>query len=98
MVPLLHIALLVIFVIIIYAIIGLEMFSGSLHKTCFVNVTREYLIDDWRMAGRRSNNSRIYNNTVVQYNGDIVTSVLCFWHAVVGVSDTAEVDLSRLLS
>lgn len=35
MVPLLHIALLVIFVIIIYAIIGLELFSGKLHATCY---------------------------------------------------------------
>ncbi|XP_063716759.1 muscle calcium channel subunit alpha-1-like isoform X2 [Symsagittifera roscoffensis] len=35
MVPLLHIALLVVFVIIIYAIIGLEMFAGKLHSTCF---------------------------------------------------------------
>lgn len=34
MVPLLHIALLVLFVIIIYAIIGLELFSEELHKTC----------------------------------------------------------------
>lgn len=41
MVPLLHIALLVIFVIIIYAIVGLELFSGSMHKTCLDNVTRE---------------------------------------------------------
>ncbi|KAM3587562.1 uncharacterized protein V6R79_009032 [Siganus canaliculatus] len=35
MVPLLHIALLVLFVIIIYAIIGLELFMGKMHKTCF---------------------------------------------------------------
>merc|ERR1712002_910973 len=35
MVPLLHIALLVMFVIIIYAIIGLELFSGKLHQTCW---------------------------------------------------------------
>jgi voltage-dependent calcium channel L type alpha-1D len=34
MVPLLHIALLVMFVIIIYAIIGLELFCGKLHSTC----------------------------------------------------------------
>ena len=40
MIPLFHIALLVIFVIIIYAIIGLELFSGILHKTCYDNVTR----------------------------------------------------------
>ncbi|VDP25739.1 unnamed protein product [Schistosoma curassoni] len=41
MVPLLHIALLVIFVIIIYAIVGLELFSGKLHATCYDFVTGE---------------------------------------------------------
>ncbi|VDP75378.1 unnamed protein product [Echinostoma caproni] len=41
MVPLLHIALLVIFVIIIYAIIGLELFSGKLHATCYDIFTGE---------------------------------------------------------
>ncbi|GAA30063.2 voltage-dependent calcium channel alpha 1 invertebrate, partial [Clonorchis sinensis] len=41
MVPLLHIALLVIFVIIIYAIIGLELFSGKLHATCYDVYTGE---------------------------------------------------------
>jgi len=44
MVPLLHIALLVLFVIIIYAIIGLELFSGKLHSTCYNNVTGKLLI------------------------------------------------------
>ena len=39
MIPLLHIALLVVFVMIIYAIIGLELFSGLLHRTCFDNIT-----------------------------------------------------------
>lgn len=39
MIPLLHIALLVLFVIIIYAIIGLELFSGKLHTTCYDPVT-----------------------------------------------------------
>ncbi|KAK9299970.1 hypothetical protein QLX08_007186 [Tetragonisca angustula] len=39
MIPLLHIALLVLFVIIIYAIIGLELFSGKMHKTCRHNIT-----------------------------------------------------------
>ena len=43
MIPLFHIALLVIFVIIIYAIIGLELFSGILHKTCYDNVTRNHI-------------------------------------------------------
>ncbi|XP_060135980.1 voltage-dependent L-type calcium channel subunit alpha-1C isoform X10 [Zootoca vivipara] len=39
MVPLLHIALLVLFVIIIYAIIGLELFMGKMHKTCYVSLS-----------------------------------------------------------
>lgn len=45
MVPLLHIALLVLFVIIIYAIIGLELFIGRMHKTCF-------FIGSGKLAGR----------------------------------------------
>ncbi|XP_012282191.2 muscle calcium channel subunit alpha-1 isoform X1 [Orussus abietinus] len=45
MVPLLHIALLVLFVIIIYAIIGLELFSGKMHKTCWNNVTNQMMDD-----------------------------------------------------
>ena len=43
MVPLLHIALLVIFVIIIYAIIGLELFYGKLHEACKYNDTSKSL-------------------------------------------------------
>ncbi|KAJ8941881.1 hypothetical protein NQ318_001735 [Aromia moschata] len=43
MVPLLHIALLVLFVIIIYAIIGLELFSGKMHSTCVNNDTDEIM-------------------------------------------------------
>ncbi|KAM6977733.1 voltage-dependent L-type calcium channel subunit alpha-1D [Aplochiton taeniatus] len=39
MVPLLHIALLVLFVIIIYAIIGLELFIGKMHATCYLRTT-----------------------------------------------------------
>ncbi|XP_041860296.1 voltage-dependent L-type calcium channel subunit alpha-1D [Melanotaenia boesemani] len=39
MVPLLHIALLVLFVIIIYAIIGLELFIGKMHATCYMTQT-----------------------------------------------------------
>ncbi|XP_066996688.2 muscle calcium channel subunit alpha-1 isoform X2 [Anabrus simplex] len=45
MVPLLHIALLVLFVIIIYAIIGLELFSGKLHSTCYDNTTGKMMPD-----------------------------------------------------
>ncbi|XP_014484756.1 PREDICTED: muscle calcium channel subunit alpha-1 isoform X2 [Dinoponera quadriceps] len=45
MIPLLHIALLVLFVIIIYAIIGLELFSGKMHKTCRHNGTDEIMDD-----------------------------------------------------
>ncbi|KAI5699386.1 hypothetical protein M8J75_002088 [Diaphorina citri] len=50
MVPLLHIALLVLFVIIIYAIIGLELFSGKLHRSCFHNVTGK-IMDEPRPCG-----------------------------------------------
>ncbi|XP_070508575.1 muscle calcium channel subunit alpha-1 isoform X3 [Chironomus tepperi] len=50
MVPLLHIALLVLFVIIIYAIIGLELFSGKLHRTCFQNGTN-LMMDDPNPCG-----------------------------------------------
>ncbi|KAM5179969.1 voltage-dependent L-type calcium channel subunit alpha-1S [Mantella aurantiaca] len=39
MIPLLHIALLVLFMIIIYAIVGLELFSGKMHKTCYFKGT-----------------------------------------------------------
>ena len=41
LIPLINIMLLVCFVIIIYAIIGLELFSGIFHKTCFDIITGE---------------------------------------------------------
>lgn len=50
MVPLLHIALLVIFVIVIYAIIGLELFVGKMHMTCYDNTTGE-IVDDPKPCG-----------------------------------------------
>ena len=40
LVPLFHIFLLVLFVIIVYAIVGLEMFSSKLHKTCYTDDIR----------------------------------------------------------
>ncbi|KAK2851748.1 hypothetical protein Q5P01_008024 [Channa striata] len=46
MVPLLHIGMLVMFVIIIYAIIGLELFIGRMHKTCYVVSTGLMVEDD----------------------------------------------------
>ena len=39
LIPLFYIALLVVFVIIIYAIIGVELFMGKLHYTCFNETT-----------------------------------------------------------
>ena len=44
MVPLLHIGLLVCFVIIIYSIVGLELFMGVLHHTCRNVTTRKLLL------------------------------------------------------
>ncbi|KAJ3602703.1 hypothetical protein NHX12_030452 [Muraenolepis orangiensis] len=46
MVPLLHIALLVLFVIIIYAIIGLELFIGKMHATCYLPGTVDLIAED----------------------------------------------------
>ena len=57
MIPLLHIAMLVLFVIIIYAIIGLEMFSGKLHATCVNKDTGELV--SWRNV--KKENSRLIN-------------------------------------
>ncbi|EHB03768.1 Voltage-dependent L-type calcium channel subunit alpha-1S [Heterocephalus glaber] len=39
MLPLFHIALLVLFMVTIYAIIGLELFKGKMHKTCYFTGT-----------------------------------------------------------
>jgi voltage-dependent calcium channel L type alpha-1D len=45
MIPLFYIALLVVFFIIIYAIIGVELFMGIMHYTCY-NTTTKMMIDD----------------------------------------------------
>ncbi|XP_071982795.1 voltage-dependent L-type calcium channel subunit alpha-1D isoform X22 [Engystomops pustulosus] len=58
MVPLLHIALLVLFVIIIYAIIGLELFVGKMHKSCFFMGT-ELLAEDEPAPCAFSGNGRV---------------------------------------
>ena len=39
LIPLFHIALLVVFVVVIYAIIGVELFMGKLHSACYDNAT-----------------------------------------------------------
>ncbi|XP_055343397.1 voltage-dependent L-type calcium channel subunit alpha-1D-like [Paramacrobiotus metropolitanus] len=44
MLPLLHIALLVLFMMLTYAIVGVELFMGILHRTCFTNRTGEFRI------------------------------------------------------
>ncbi|XP_048467812.1 voltage-dependent L-type calcium channel subunit alpha-1S-like [Rhincodon typus] len=57
MVPLLHIALLVLFMIIIYAIIGLELFMGKMHKTCFY-VGTDIVADVWPAPCAHSGHGR----------------------------------------
>ena len=52
LIPLINIMLLVMFVIIIYAIIGLELFSGIFHKTCFDNITSKSKLVFGRVAMR----------------------------------------------
>lgn len=46
MAPLLQIGLLVLFAIVIFAIIGLEFYSGALHKTCYTleDISEYYFI------------------------------------------------------
>ena len=51
MIPLLHIALLVLFVILIYAIIGLELFCGKLHSTCVDLTTGQFAEKDPKPCG-----------------------------------------------
>ncbi|XP_058641923.1 voltage-dependent L-type calcium channel subunit alpha-1D [Onychostoma macrolepis] len=65
MVPLLHIGLLVMFVIIIYAIIGLELFIGKMHKTCYY-VGTDLMVDDDPTPCAFAGNGRfcVGNNTV----------------------------------
>ncbi|XP_063370075.1 voltage-dependent calcium channel type D subunit alpha-1-like isoform X2 [Cydia amplana] len=46
MIPLCHIAFLVLFVIIIYAIIGLELFSGVMHNICHKNESGKLIMGD----------------------------------------------------
>uniref|UniRef100_A0A673MH40 Voltage-dependent L-type calcium channel subunit alpha n=1 Tax=Sinocyclocheilus rhinocerous TaxID=307959 RepID=A0A673MH40_9TELE len=67
MVPLLHIGLLVMFVIIIYAIIGLELFIGRMHKTCYY-VGTDLMVDDDPTPCAFAGNGRfcVGNNTVCQ--------------------------------
>jgi len=60
MVPLLHIALLVLFVIIIYAIIGLELFSGKMHKTCRHNITGKYMFQNFSDKNLMNNAFHFY--------------------------------------
>jgi len=43
MIPLMNIALLVLLVMIIYSIVGLELFCGALHFTCYKNGTGKRL-------------------------------------------------------
>nr|XP_018900706.1 PREDICTED: voltage-dependent calcium channel type A subunit alpha-1 [Bemisia tabaci] len=46
MAPLLQIGLLVLFAIVIFAIIGLEFYSGGLHKTCYSLSDRKKIVPD----------------------------------------------------
>ncbi|CAG7818987.1 unnamed protein product [Allacma fusca] len=60
--PLFQIALLVLFVIVIYAIIGLELFSGVMHSTCTNNLTGIMMDDPVPCGGDfMCNNMPFYN-------------------------------------
>ena len=54
--PLVNIALLLLFAIIIFAIVGLEFYSGALNKTCYdirnLSEFRDYFFKNWGMLVR----------------------------------------------
>ncbi|XP_050685852.1 voltage-dependent calcium channel type A subunit alpha-1-like isoform X27 [Eriocheir sinensis] len=50
MAPLLQIGLLVLFAIVIFAIIGLEFYSGALHKTCYSLADLDQIVTEGEMA------------------------------------------------
>lgn len=55
MAPLAQIALLVLFAIVIFAIIGLEFYSGAFHMACrYVNASGTHSPDDFDLAGEES--------------------------------------------
>lgn len=69
MAPLFQIALLVLFAIIIFAIIGLELYSGVFHQTCFyANRTGQNV--------RRSSPISIDRNLIEEYFGIFYPSVV----------------------
>ena len=68
--PLVQIALLVLFVIIIYAIIGLEMFMGEMHRACFINGTDRLAEPDPRYAWTRTRVSVPQNHFAKNYHND----------------------------
>ena len=59
MAPLLQIALLVLFAIIIFAIIGLEFFLGAFHSACRINNTGRLLITLLEVAADRNRKLQI---------------------------------------
>lgn len=84
MVPLFHIALLVLFVIIIYAIIGLELFSGKLHKACRDEITGK----------RRSH----HHNRIVQFLYVVRISFKCLeCHQICRISKSTSTEVLSLV-
>nr|AEJ87268.1 voltage operated calcium channel Cav1B [Dugesia japonica] len=83
MVPLFHIALLALFVIIIYAIIGLELFSGKLHSTCYykqelvmenpvpcsTSISKGYQCDDFHLSGLKYSCKDFKNVSSIRWEG-----------------------------
>ena len=74
--PLVQIALLVIFVIIIYAIIGLEMFMGAMHKTCFINGTDNLAHEDPRLELANKRNHGIKKTILGDENKPLAMKTL----------------------
>lgn len=78
MAPLLQIALLVLFAIIIFAIIGLEFYSGIFHNSCYSLENR------CKYSCRKTSQNATIANPVEMYGK--ITKIPCSWNTNLGVT------------
>lgn len=78
MAPLLQIALLVLFAIIIFAIIGLEFYSGIFHNSCYSLENR------CKYSCRKTSQNATIANAVEMYGE--MTKIPCSWNTNLGVT------------
>ena len=75
MIPLLQILLLILFVIVIYAIVGLELLRGKFHMTCYNTTTGEIKKQNSSKARLRLYLARAYQWNFVALKFELQTRV-----------------------